>query len=265
MSDSLVLLERRGHVAFVTLNRPRRKNAFDPDLSAALIDTWNTIKEDREVRAVVLTGAGDAFSAGADLMKLIPGIRDASDEENRRRAYEGPGWGGISGGYQFHTPVIAAINGACIAGGHELAEFCDIRICVPEARFGHQEIRWGLMPGDGGCSRLPRIIGLGRAMELILTGRIYDAEEALRIGFVTQIVPKAELIPAATSIAERIAANGPLAVRAAKQAILRGLGRPLDENIPFETETFSYLCKSEDWLAGQAAFLTGSTPEFKGR
>jgi enoyl-CoA hydratase len=266
MSDSLVIFERRGHLAFVTLNRPERKNAFDADLSAALIDTWNAIKKDPEIRVVVLTGAGDAFSAGADLKRLIPAIRDASDEENRRRAYEGPGWGGISGGYQFHTPVIAAINGACIAGGHELAEFCDIRICVPEARFGHQEIRWGLMPGDGGCSRLPRIIGLGRAMELILTGRIYDAEEALRIGFVTQIVPNAEqLIPAATRIAERIAANGPLAVRAAKQAILRGLGRPLDENIPFETETFSHLCKSEDWLAGQAAFLNGSTPEFKGR
>ncbi|WP_037075769.1 enoyl-CoA hydratase/isomerase family protein [Pseudonocardia spinosispora] len=265
MNDNLVLFERRGNIALVTLNRPEQRNAFDPDLSAALIETWDLIKRDREIRAVVLTGAGEAFSAGADLKKLIPSIRDASDEENRRRAYEGPGWGGISGGYQFHTPVIAAINGSCIAGGHELAEFCDIRICVPEARFGHQEIRWGLMPGDGGCSRLPRIVGLGRAMELILTGRIYDAEEALRIGFVTQIVPADELLATAVGTAERIAANGPLAVRAAKQAILRGLGRPLEENIPFETETFSFLCKSEDWLAGQEAFLTGSTPEFKGR
>lgn len=265
MTENLVLFEKRDHIAFVTLNRPEQKNAIDPELSAALIATWDAIKEDRDVRAVVLTGAGDAFSAGADLKKLIPAIRDASDEENRRRVYEGPGWAGISGGYQFHTPIVAAINGSCIAGGHELAEFCDIRICVPEARFGHQEIRWGLMPGDGGCSRLPRIVGLGRAMELILTGRIYDAEEALRIGFVTQIVPADDLLPAATRIAERIAANGPLAVRAAKQTILRGLGRPLEDNIPFETETFSYLCKSEDWLRGQEAFLTRTTPKFEGR
>jgi enoyl-CoA hydratase len=264
MSD-LVLYEEREHVAFVTLNRAEQRNAFDPELSAALIAVWDRIKRDPEVRVAVLTGAGSAFSAGADLKKLIPHIRESSEEEGRRRAFEGPGWAGISGGYRINTPIIAAINGACIAGGHELAEFCDIRICVPEARFGHQEIKWGLMPGDGGCSRLPRIIGLGRAMELILTGRIYDAEEALRIGFVSQIVPAAQLISAATEIARRIAANGPLAVRAAKQTVLRGLGRPLEEGIASETDTFNYLCRSEDWLRGQRAFLTGETPDFQGR
>jgi enoyl-CoA hydratase/carnithine racemase len=264
MSD-LVLYEEREQIAFVTLNRPEQRNAFDPELSAALIAVWDRIKRDREIRVVVLTGAGSAFSAGADLKKLIPHIRHSGEEEGRRRAFEGPGWAGISGGYRINTPIIAAINGACIAGGHELAEFCDIRICVPEARFGHQEIKWGLMPGDGGCSRLPRIIGLGRAMELILTGRIYDAEEALRIGFVSQVVPGEELISAATEVARRIAANGPLAVRAAKQAVLRGVGRPLEDNIAFETETFNYLCRSQDWERGQRAFLTGERPDFQGR
>ncbi|MEK7370632.1 MAG: enoyl-CoA hydratase/isomerase family protein, partial [candidate division NC10 bacterium] len=195
----------------------------------------------------------------------IPHIRDASEEENRRRAFQGPGWAGISGGYEISTPIIAAINGYCIAGGHELAEFCDIRIAAEHATFGHQEIKWGLMPGDGGCSRLQRIVGLGRAMEIILTGKIYDAQEAYRIGFVNHVVPAASLMAKATEIAQQIAANGPLATRAAKQAVLHSIGRPLREGIAFETDTFSYLCRSEDWLAGQQAFLTRSTATFKGK
>jgi enoyl-CoA hydratase/carnithine racemase len=265
VSAEVVRYDVQGNIAVVTLNRPEQRNAFDPELSAAVIEIWEKVKSDNEIRVVILTGEGPAFCAGADLKRLIPHIRDASDEENRRRALEGPGWGGVSGGYTINTPIIAAINGDCIAGGHELAEFCDIRICVPHARFGHQEIKWGLMPGDGGCSRLPRIIGLGRAMELILTGRLYDAEEALRIGFVTKVVKPEDLMAEAIAIAQRIAANGPLAVRAAKQAILRGVGRTLNDNIAFETETFNYLCKSDDWVRGQRAFLTGETPLFEGR
>jgi len=160
---------------------------------------------------------------------------------------------------------VAAINGYCIAGGHELAEFCDIRIAAAHATFGHQEIRWGLMPGDGGCSRLARIVGLGRAMEIILTGKIYDAQEAYRIGFVNHVVPAKDLLTTATELAETIAGNGPLATRAAKQAVLHAVGRPLDECIAFETDAFSYLCRSEDWRAGQRAFLTRSQPTFTGR
>jgi enoyl-CoA hydratase/carnithine racemase len=261
----VVKYEVRDHIAIVTLNRPDQRNAFDLEQSTATLAAWDRIKADRNVRVAIITGEGSAFSAGADLKKLIPYIRDASDEDNRRRALEGPGWAGVSGGYTINTPIIAAINGDCIAGGHELAEFCDIRITVPHARFGHQEIKWGLMPGDGGCSRLPRIIGLGRAMELILTGRIYDAEEALRIGFVTKIVEPQHLMQEAMAIAGSVASNGPLAVRAAKQTILRGVGRPLNDNIPFETETFSYLCKSDDWTRGQRAFLTGEKPDYQGR
>lgn len=261
-----VLYEKRGHLAHVTLNRPEVHNCIDPEMSAALLAIWDEMKGDRDVRVAILTGAGDkAFCSGADLKKLIPHIRDTSEEENRRRAFQGPGWAGISGGYEIYTPIIAAINGYCIAGGHELAEFCDIRVAAEHATFGHQEIRWGLMPGDGGCSRLQRIVGLGRAMEIILTGRIYDAQEAYRIGFVNHVVPLTSLMDKATEIARQIAANGPLATRAAKQAVLHGIGRPLREGIAFETDTFSYLCRSEDWLAGQQAFLTRSTAEFRGR
>ncbi len=261
-----VLYEKRGALAYVTLNRPEVHNCIDVEMSGQLIAVWDEIKRDRDVRVAILTGAGDrAFCSGADLTQLIPHIREASEEDNRRRAYEGPGWGGISGGYTIHTPIIAAINGYCIAGGHELAEFCDIRIAADHATFGHQEIRWGLMPGDGGCSRLARIVGLGRAMEIILTGKIYDAEEAYRIGFVNHVVPRRELMATATELAETIAGNGPLATRAAKQAVLHAIGRPLPEGIAFETDAFSYLCRSEDWLAGQQAFLTRSKPAFKGK
>jgi len=261
-----VLYEKRGALAYVTLNRPEVHNCIDTEMSAELIGVWDEVKRDREIRCAILTGAGArAFCSGADLTQLIPAIREASEEDNRRRAFEGPGWGGISGGYRIHTPIVAAINGYCIAGGHELAEFCDIRIAAEHATFGHQEIRWGLMPGDGGCSRLARIVGLGRAMEIILTGKIYDAQEAYRIGFVNHVVPAKDLLTTATELAETIAGNGPLATRAAKQAVLHAVGRPLDEGIAFETDAFSYLCRSEDWRAGQRAFLTRSQPTFTGR
>jgi len=266
MAKPNVLYEKRGALAYVTLNRPEVHNCIDVEMSNELIAAWEEVKRDRDVRVAILTGAGDkAFCSGADLKKLIPHIRDASEEENRRRALQGPGWGGISGGYEIYTPIVAAINGYCIAGGHELAEFCDIRIAAEHATFGHQEIKWGLMPGDGGCSRLSRIVGLGRAMEIILTGKIYDAQEAYRIGFVNHVVPAKELMAEATRMAETIAANAPLATRAAKQAVLHSVGRPLRDGIAFETEAFSYLCRSEDWLAGQQAFLSRTKATFKGR
>jgi len=261
-----VLYEKRGGVAYITINRPEVHNCIDVETSDELIRVWEEIKRDPDVLVAIITGAGDkAFCSGADLKKLIPYIREQSEEENRRRAYQGPGWGGISGGYKIYTPIIAAINGYCIAGGHELAEFCDIRIAADHAVFGHQEIRWGLMPGDGGCSRLWRIVGLGRALEIILTGELYDAQEAYRIGFVNHVVPLKDLMAKATGIAETIAGNGPLAIRAAKEAVLHSIGRPLDEGIAFETDTFNYLCRSQDWLAGQEAFLAGKKPVFKGK
>lgn len=261
-----VLYEKRGALAYVTLNRPEVHNCIDLRMSEEMLAIWDEVKRDRDVRVAILTGAGEkAFCSGADLKELIPYIQATAEEENRRRAFQGPGWGGLSGGYEIYTPIIAAINGYCIAGGHELAEFCDIRIAAEHATFGHQEIKWGLMPGDGGCSRLQRIVGLGRAMEIILTGKIYDAQEAYRIGFANHVVPLGNLIAKATEMAEQIAGNGPLATRAAKQAVLHSIGRPLRDGIAFETDTFSYLCRSEDWLAGQQAFLARSTATFKGK
>lgn len=261
-----VIYEKKGKIGYVTLNRSEVHNCIDIELSEKLIAIWEEIKRDKEVLVSILTGAGEkAFCSGADLKKLIPYINQASEEDSRVRAYQGPGWCGISGGYKIFKPMIAAINGYCIAGGHELAEFCDIRIAADHAIFGHQEIKWGLMPGDGGCSRLWRIVGLGRAMEIILTGKLYDAEEAYRIGFVNHVVPQEDLMAKATEMAERIASNGPLAIRAAKEAVLNSIGRPLDEGIMFETDTFNYLCRSDDWIRGQKAFLTKAKAEFEGK
>jgi enoyl-CoA hydratase/carnithine racemase len=261
-----VLYEKNGAIGLVTLNRPEVHNCIDTETSDQLIAVWEKVKRDKDVLVLILTGAGEeAFCSGADLKKLIPHIKETSEEDNRIRAYEGPGWGGISGGYTIYKPIIAAINGYCIAGGHELAEFCDIRIAAEHAVFGHQEIKWGLMPGDGGCSRLWRIVGLGRALEIILTGKLYDAQEAYRIGFVNHVVAREKLMAKATDIAEAIAGNGPLAMRAAKQAVLHSIGRPLDEGIMFETDTFNYLCRSEDWQIGQQAFITRTNAKFTGR
>lgn len=266
MLQNNILYEKRDRIALVTINRPEVHNCIDVETSTELISVWEGIKRDDEVLVAILTGAGDkAFCSGADLKKLIPYIREASDEANRIRAYQGPGWGGISGGYKIFKPVIAAINGYCIAGGHEIAEFCDIRIAADHSVFGHQEIKWGLMPGDGGCSRLWRIVGLGRALEIILTGKLYDAQDAYRIGFVNHVVPLKDLMTKATELAETIAGNGPLAIRAAKEAVLHSIGRPLEEGIKFETDTFNYLCRSEDWTIGQQAFLTKKKAEFKGK
>ncbi len=261
-----VIYEKRGKIAYVTINRPEVHNCIDVETSDALIEVWEEVKRDEEVLVSILTGAGkQAFCTGADLKKLIPYIRESSEEQNRIRAYQGPGWGGISGGYKIYKPIIAAINGYCIAGGHELAEFCDIRIAADHAVFGHQEIKWGLMPGDGGCSRLWRIVGLGRALEIILTGKLYDAQEAYRIGFVNHVVPLAELMHKTAELAEAIAANGPLALRAAKQAVLHSIGRPLEEGIMFETDAFNYLCRSDDWEVGQKAFLNRTEATFTGK
>jgi len=261
-----VIYEKRAHIGYVTLNRPEVHNCINIAMSNALLATWDEIKSDPDVRVVILTGAGDkAFCSGADLKQLIPHINHLSETENRRRAYEGPGWCGMSGGYVFNVPLIGAINGFCIAGGHELAEFCDIRIAAEHATFGHQEVRWGLMPGDGGCTRLQRIVGLGRAMEIILTGRLYDAREAERIGFVNRVVPAGELMAHAEEIATKIAANGPLATRAAKEAVLFAAGHTLTEGIAFENDGLSYLSRTEDWQSGQRSFLTKKAANFVSR
>jgi enoyl-CoA hydratase/carnithine racemase len=251
-----------GHVASITINRPEAMNAIDRAHNAALEQAWRRLNGDRQVRAGVLTGAGTAaFCAGADLKDLIPSHHAAV------RSGERAPWsmGGITYEPHFGKPMIAAINGHALAGGLELALACDIRICTPNATFGLSETKWALIPGAGGTQRLPRAVPLGWAMEMILTGDPIDAETALRIGLVNRILPAARMLESALQLAATIASRGPLAVIAARRAILEGQTLGLGAGLMAERDIFFEIMKTEDAREGPAAFAEKREPRFQGR
>jgi enoyl-CoA hydratase/carnithine racemase len=256
-----ILFEHRGAVAVITINRPEAMNALDPETNAELARAWRDFDADPELLVGVITGAGDrAFSAGADLKKLIPLQR----EQARRGESSEWNFGGLTRGFTTWKPVIAAVNGHCLAGGLEMALACDIRLCAPNATFGLSEVRWGIIPGAGGTQRLPRAVPLGWALQMILSGEPIDAQEAFRIGLVNRVLPQAELLPAAVQLAETIASRGPLAVRAAKRAVLEGLDRGLQAGLGLEAALFDELMHSEDAVEGPRAFAEKRPPRFSG-
>jgi len=254
--------ETDGHVARITINRPEAMNAIDHTHNAALEEAWCRLNEDPHIRAGVLSGAGGrAFCAGADLKELIP---------SHHRAVRGGAripWtmGGITLEPHFGKPMIAAVNGHALAGGMELALACDIRLCAPHATFGLAETKWALIPGAGGTQRLPRSVPLGWAMEMILTGEPIDAQTALRIGLVNRVVPGEELLDAAMRLAATIASRGPLAVMAARRAILEGLTLGLAAGLCNERDRFVDIMKTDDALEGATAFAEKRDPQFHGR
>ena len=257
-----IVFDRRGPVALITINRPEAMNAIDPETNAELARAWQEFDRDPALLAGVLTGAGErAFSAGADLKKLIPLQR-----EQARRG-EAPAWnfGGLTRGFRTWKPTIAAVNGHCLAGGLEMALACDVRLCSPNATFGLAEVRWGIIPGAGGTQRLPRAVPLGVALEMILSGDAIDAAEALRVGLVNRVVPLPELVPEALRLAETIASRGPLAVRAAKRAVLEGLDRGIEAGLQLEADLFEQLMHTEDAVEGPLAFAERRQPRFRGR
>src|ERR1700676_780709 len=254
--------ETDGHVARITINRPAAMNAIDSAHNAALEEAWRRLNEDRQIRAGVLTGAGAlAFCAGADLKELIP------SHHNAVRAGSRAPWamGGLTLEPHFGKPMIAAVNGHALAGGLELALACDIRVCAPNARFGLAETKWALIPGAGGTQRLPRTVPLGWAMEMILTGEPIDAETALRIGLVNRILPHDQLLERAMRLAATIASRGPLAVTAARRAILEGLTLGLAAGLSNERDHFIEIMKTADVLEGTAAFAEKRYPQYEGR
>jgi len=265
-----VLYERRNHVAYITINRPEVRNALDPETNREMGRVWAQFRDDPDAWVAVLTGAGDkAFCAGADLKTLIP-QQSAEAHGVRRTADAGDGgepssFGGITGDFVTWKPIIAAINGYCLAGGLELALACDIRLASTNAQFGLAEVRWALIPGAGGTQRLPRTVPLGIAMEMILTGNSIDAQEAYRIGLVNRVLPLPDLLPAATELAETIASRGPLAVRAAKRAILEGLSLPLRDGLALERRLFAEVLQTEDAMEGPRAFAEKRQPQYRGR
>jgi enoyl-CoA hydratase len=249
-----------GHagVALLTIDRPAARNALSFALLAELAAELERLDGDPTCRVVVLTGAGDnAFAAGADITEL-------ADQTPERLAAEGhfDAWDRIAA---VEVPVIAAIRGYALGGGCELAMGCDLLVAGDDARFGQPEIRIGVMPGAGGTQRLTRAIGMARAMDLVLTGRLMDAAEAERSGLVTRVVPAAETVSAALDLADTIAGMPPLAVRAAKRAVRAAAELPLSAGLRHEREAFFALFATDDQREGMRAFIEKRAPTWTGR
>ena len=253
--------ERDGQIATITIDRPEAMNAMDRDTSRQLAEAFQDFDQDAHLRVAILTGAGDkAFSAGADLKKMYGraedgDIREIWDAERQWR---------LGQRLQVWKPIIAAINGYCLAGGLELALGCDIRLASETASFGCPEVHWGILHGYGAL-RLPKTMPLSAAMELLLTGERITAEEAFRLGIVSRVVLPAELMPTARRLAEKICANGPLAVRVTKELAWRGLEMSLDEGLRLYAALGALVRASEDAREGPRAFAEKRPPLFKGR
>ena len=256
-----ILYEKRDRIAYVTINRPDRRNAIDPATSHELKAAFEGFKADDDVWVAVLTGAGDqAFSAGADLVAMSAALSGGGEGVPMNVPF-----GGITRGYECWKPIIAAINGYCLAGGLEIALSCDLRVAAEHAQFGLPEPKRAIIPAAGGTQRLPRSVPLAFAMELLLTGDRFDAQTALRFGLVSRVVPQSELMATAEAIAGRILECGPLAVRAVKQAVLRGREMSLEDGLRLEGQLAGPIFGTEDAREGPRAFAEKRKPAYKGR
>lgn len=251
---SVVLYEKRERIAYITLNRPEAMNALDDALNDALWAIWGDFEADPEVDVAIVTGNGRVFCAGADLKTFIPKWEHATLKEARANLARGIGGGLTRGRHRMTKPVIAAINGAAIGGGFELALACDIRIASSSAKFGVFEVRQGLHQGDGGLVRLLAIAGMAVALDLTLTGREVSADEAFRLGLVNRVVPADEVMATAESYARMILGNSQHAVRSAKETLLDLIGRPLDDALRLETSN-AYAADFDDVRARLEGFF----------
>lgn len=255
-----LIYEKKENIGVLTINRPQRMNAISNELTSELKKFLDEIENDDELRVLVITGAGDkAFVAGADINELVD--RDALIGRRVSRQRQEI----FSRIENLHVPAIAAINGYALGGGLELALACSIRVCSDKAQFGAPEVKLGIIPGDGGTQRLPRLVGLGRAMEMILTGDFIDAEEAYRIGLVNKIVPHEQLMEKAMGLAKKIASRPPLAVRYAKETVNRSLEGSTVSGFALESFLHALSCTTEDKKEGVSAFLEKRKGKFKGR
>ncbi len=258
-TPDIVLCERHVRVALVIINRPDKRNALDGATRARLIAILDELAADPEIRAVVLTGAGEkAFVAGADIAEF-----EGRSPIDQYRVMSGRTV--FDAVDRFPKPVIAALNGFTLGGGCELAMACDIRLAADTARLGQPEVNLGIIPGGGGTQRLPRLVGAGAALKLLYTGDHIDAAEALRIGLVDEVVPAAELRARALALASTIAQKSPVALQLIKEAVRASLRVPLDEGLRQETTLFGLAFSSEDKAEGVGAFLGKRAAEFKGK
>jgi len=258
---SKVTTEIRGRTFVITIARAEKRNCVDGETADLLKRAWHRFRDDDELWVAILTGAGDvAFSAGADLSALQtlgPGF-DVSLQKQRDFVLHGDGFLGHTRQIDIDKPILAAVNGFALAGGLELACLADIRVVEEHAEMGVACRRWGVPLADGGTQRLPRIVGLGRAMELILTGRSIGAEEALRIGLANEVVPKGKSLDRCIEIATRLCELPQTAMRTDKKAAMMGFGRPLDEGLRIEAELASWALRDPALVEGAKRFLGGA-------
>jgi len=256
------LVERHGHVLVVTMNRPEARNALSAEMMNIMREAWDRVDDDRGIRACVLTGAGGAFCAGADLKAMT--------QSHPGKSFEGGGWDltridALLKGRRLTKPLVAAVEGPAIAGGTEILQATDIRVAAASARFGVSEARWGLFPLGGSAVRLVRQVPYTLAADILLTGRHLTAAEAREIGLVGRVVPDGQALDTAMEIAERVAANGPLAVQAILQTIRDTEGMAEEDAFKVEAEIGMRVFMSEDAKEGPRAFADKRTPEFSGR
>jgi len=264
-----LIYEKRDGIARITFNRPEVKNAWDPEAMVRLADAWRDFNDDPESRVAIVTGAGnEAFCAGADLGKLIPlytRAREATDEWDKRALERGLHNVSLMRTYKVYKPIIAAVNGFCLAGGMELLQATDIRIAAEHASFGLSEAKRALVPGGGSMVRLARQMPYAKAMEILLTGDRISAQDALAFGLVNYVVPADEVMPLADKFAATLAANGPLALRKIKETVIETSGLPLDEAYKIEDANSLEVTRSEDAREGPRAFMEKRPPRFTGQ
>jgi enoyl-CoA hydratase/carnithine racemase len=253
-----LVYEKKGRIAYITLNRPQALNAFDPEQLREFSQALSDFRDDPQLWVAIITGAGDrAFSSGADIKSLVPLLKD----DWRFNPWHMPPH--ITRGLELWKPTIAAINGVALGGGLEVALACDIRVASERATFGLPEVKLGLIPGWGGTARLARLIPQAIAAQMILTGEPISAQEALRVGLINELTPAPALMAAAERWADKLCQVGPLAVRAAKEVMVRGMSLTLDDTLRLEWERLGGLFDTRDSVEGTQAFEERRKPDFK--
>jgi E-phenylitaconyl-CoA hydratase len=249
-------------IATIVLDRPESMNAFDMPMRLEMHAAWDRLRRDDDIWVAIITGAGEkSFCTGSDLKNSLPSEKSFVSQQFGSEPI--PTFLGDL--HLVDKPIIAAINGYAVGGGLELALACDIRLCSQNAVFALSEVKIGSIPGGGGTQRLPRAIGLSDAMLMMLTGDKFDADEALRMGLVSKVLPREALMEEAHAIATRIAANAPLAVRAVKRLVCQGMDLPLPHALQIERHVFGLLYNSDDRIEGRKAFTEKRKPQFRGR
>ena len=263
---SNIKCDKHGSVWLITINRPNVMNSLDFAAHDEMVEVWRDFSRDDTARVGVVTGAGTkAFCAGADLKTYTMSFATLPPHEFRQKWVDGVGLGGITRGMEIDKPLIAAVNGFAISGGLEIALACDLRFCSENAEFALQDAKWGFHACDGGLVRLPMIVGLGNAMEIILSGERIDATHALRIGLVNRVWPQADLMEKALDYAQMLAKRAPLSHQFAKATMRRMVGMPLPEALKAEVRSFYDLGRTEDLKEGTQSFRERRDAVFKAR